>query len=284
MSKVAIITDSDSSLPADLAGQYGIRQVPITIHFQTESYTCGIDIDDAKIFEIIDRLGAIPTTAAPPPAAFAKAFEAAFEDGAAAVVCICVSSAISGTFSSARTACELFPDKEIAVIDSRNLSMGQGFMVLIAAELAEQGASVAEITAMVEEAGTRMHTFGSLATLKYLAMSGRVGKLAAGMAATLNIKPILKVADGKLDMLEKVRTQKKATQRLVSLAAEVVNGHAIERIALIHVNNPEGARQLKDLLVASLPCPPEVWIVPFTPGLSVHTGAGMVAVALLTSK
>ena len=284
MSKIAIVTDSDSSLPADLAQQYGIRQVPITIHFGEEMYTTGVDIDDVKLFEIIDRIGKIPTTAAPPPAAFAKAYEEAFDDGADAVVCICVSAEISGTFNSAKTACELFPDKQVEVIDSRNLSMGQGFMTLIAAEMAADGASVAEIVAAVNDAGTRMHTFGVLATLKYLAMSGRVGKLAAGMATTLNIKPILKVGGGKLDMLEKVRTQKKAFKRLVELAVIEKGEKSIERIALVHVNNTEGAQLLKDMLCESLSCSDDFVIVPFSAGLSVHTGAGMVAVAFLTSK
>jgi DegV family protein with EDD domain len=282
MSKIAIVTDSDSSLPASLAAQHGIRQVPITIHFGEETYTTGVDIDDAKLFEIIDRIGKIPTTAAPPPAAFAKAYEEAFDDGADAVVCICVSAEISGTCNSARTACELFPGKEIEVIDSRNLSMGQGFMTLIAAEMAADGASLAEIVAAVNDAGTRMHTFGVLATLKYLAMSGRVGKLAAGMATTLNIKPILKVGGGKLDMLEKVRTQKKAFKRLVQLAVIEKGENSIDRIALIHVNNPEGAQLLKDMLCESLACPDDFAVVPFSAGLSVHTGAGMVAVAFLT--
>ncbi len=90
MPKIAIVTDSDSSLTAELAAQYGIRQVPITIHFGEETYTTGVDIDDAKVFEIIDRVGKIPTTAAPPPGAFAKAYEDSFDDGADAVVCICV--------------------------------------------------------------------------------------------------------------------------------------------------------------------------------------------------
>lgn len=284
MSKIAIVTDTDSSLTAELAAQHGICQVPITIHFGEETYTTGVDIDDAKVFEIIDRVGNIPTTAAPPPGAFAKAFEEAFDAGADAVVCICVSGEISGTYNSARTAGQLFPEKEIEVIDSRNLSMGQGFMTIIAAEMAANGASVAEIVAAVNDAGTRMHTFGVLATLKYLAMSGRVGKLAAGMATTLNIKPILKVGDGKLDMLEKVRTQKKAFKRLVELAIKEKGAHNIERIALTHVNNPEGAELLKGMLCECLPYPEDVVIVPFSAGLSVHTGAGMVAVAFLTSK
>lgn len=284
MSKIAIVTDSDSSLPADLAAQHGIRQVPITIHFENESYTTGVDIDDVKVFEVIDRLEKIPTTAAPPPAAFADAYQAAFDEGADAVICICVSSVISSTFNAAQTACELFPGKEIEVIDSRNLTMGQGFMTLIAAEMAAQGASVAEISAAVKDAGSRMHTFGALSTLKYLAMSGRVGKLAAGMAATLNIKPILMVDDGKLDMLEKVRTQKKALRRLVKLAVDALGDKTIERMAFIHVNNPEGAQLFKKMLCESLPCPDDTLIVPFSAGLSVHTGSGMVAVVFLAEK
>jgi len=284
MSKIAIVTDTDASLTAELAAQYGIRQVPITIHFGEETYTTGVDIDDAKVFEIIDRVGKIPTTAAPPPAGFTDAYKAAFDDGADAVVCINVSGEISGTYNSARTACELFPDKKIEVIDSRNLSIGQGFMCIIASEMAAEGASVDEIVAAVQDAGERMHTFGVLATLKYLAMSGRVGKLAAGMASTLNIKPILKVGDGKLDMIEKVRTQKKAFKRLVELAINEMGEKSIERLALAHVNNPEGAQVLKDMLCESLPCPADVMILPFSAGLSVHTGAGMVAVAFLTGK
>ncbi|MCD4671997.1 MAG: DegV family protein [Anaerolineaceae bacterium] len=284
MSKIAIITDSDSSLPADLAAQHGIRQVPITIHFENESYTTGVDIDDAGVFEIIDRLQKIPTTAAPPPAAFADAYQAAFDEGADAVVCICVSSVISSTYSAAKTACELLPGKEIEVIDSRNLTMGQGFMTLIAAEMAAQGASVAEISAAVKDAGSRMHTFGALSTLKYLAMSGRVGKLAAGMAATLNIKPILTVSDGKLDMLEKVRTQKRAFMRVLKLVTNTLGDKSVERMALVHVNNPEGAQTLKDMLCESLPCPDDVLTVGFTAGLSVHTGPGMVALVFLTEK
>lgn len=282
MSKIAIVTDTDSSLTAELAAQYGIRQVPITIHFGEETYTTGVDIDDQKVFEIIDEKEMIPTTAAPPPAAFADAYQAAFDEGADAVICINVSAEISGTYNSARTACELFPGKRIEVIDSANLSMGQGFMAIIAAEMAAKGASVEEIVAAVQDAASRMHTFGVLATLKYLAMSGRVGKLAAGMAATLNIKPILKVGGGKLDMLEKVRTHKKALKRLVVLALEEVGDHKIERMALVHVNNPEGAQQFKELLCEHLDCPDDVIIAPFSAGLSVHTGAGMIAVAFLT--
>jgi DegV family protein with EDD domain len=283
MNKIAIITDTDSSLPVELADQYHIRQVPITIHFEDSSYTTGVDINDRLLFEIIDRKKKLPTTSAPSPNAFASAYESALKENVDAIVCICVSSKISATYSSAVTACELFPQADISVIDSLNLSMAQGFMVLAAAEAASQGAGKQAIIDQALNAGQHSRLFAVLATVKYLAMSGRVGKVAAGMADTLNIKPILTVQDGKLDLLERVRTRKKAMERALELTLSSVNGKTIERIAFLHVNNPEGARELQDQLCNVLPCQPSIITTEFSPGLSVHAGSGVVGVAFQTN-
>jgi DegV family protein with EDD domain len=281
MKKIAIITDTDSSLPPDIAAQYGIRQVPITIHFDSETFTTGEDIDDRLLFEKIDRYNKLPTTSAPSPSAFACAFDSAFGAGADAIVCICVSSKISATYNSALNARELFAGREITVIDSLNLSMGQGFMALAAAECVQQGATVDEVVRLTAEVGNRMHTYAVLSTLKYLALSGRVGKLAAGMADTFDIKPILTVREGKLDMLEKVRSRKKAIERMLDLLCTDVDGKTIERAAIIHVNNLEGAHHLQQQLCTLLPCPASILMAEFTPGLSVHGGSGVVGVVVM---
>jgi DegV family protein with EDD domain len=165
MTKIAVITDSDSSLPSALADSYGIKQVPITIHFGEDSFISDFEIDDRKVFEIIDRTKKMPTTAAPSPGAFATAYRAAFESGADEIVCICVSSQMSSTYSSAVTACEEFPDRRIVVYDSLNLSMGQGFMALQAADSAAAGRSADEILAQLNSMGKRMHLFAVLPTL-----------------------------------------------------------------------------------------------------------------------
>jgi len=281
MKKIAIITDTDSSLPVEVADLHGIRQVPITIHFGDESYTTGVDMDDVRVFQEIERLKCLPTTAAPAPSAFSLAYESAFLDGADAVVCICVSSKVSATYNSAVSACENFPGRNIKVVDSLSLSMGQGFMALAAADAAQAGASVDEVVASVMDTGRRVHLYAVLSTLKYLAMSGRVGKLVAGMADTLSIKPVLTIQDGKLDLLERIRTKKKAIERMLELTRVSVNGQAIQRAAIIHVNQTEGARELRELLCASLDCPAEVITAEFTPGLSVHAGDGVVGVAVV---
>jgi DegV family protein with EDD domain len=284
MSHIAIITDTDSSLPLELAKKYGIIQVPIIIQFGDESFRDMYEIDNDAIFERIDREGKLPTTAAPSPGQFVEVFNKAFDSGADSVLCFNISSEMSATFASARQAAEMLPGNRIEVLDTRSLAMGQGYMVLAAAEAVASGASIEEAIAVAEDVRSRTYLFGALATLKYIAMSGRVSHLAAGMAGLLDIKPVLTLQNGKLELLEKIRTQGKSWNRAVELSVEKVAGRKIEKMAILNVKAPESARQFESLLRAALPCPDEITFTAITPGLSVHTGAGMVAVVFVTAK
>jgi DegV family protein with EDD domain len=283
MSSIAIITDTDSSLSAGLAARYGIRQAPITIQFGNTTLDAS-SLSDMELFERIDREGKLPTTAAPSPGVFSQAYRDAFAAGAEQIICLCVSSEVSATYAAALTARAEFPERDITVVDTQTLSIAQGYMAIAAAEAAQEGLSVAEVVARAESVGRRSHLFAALATLKYLAMSGRVGHLAAGMATLLNVKPILTIRNGKLDMLEKVRTRGKAWARVIELAQQASTGRAFERMAIVHSAAPAEAREFEVQLRANLPCPDSILFAELTAGLSVHAGAGIVGVAFVLGE
>jgi DegV family protein with EDD domain len=284
MPPIAIITDTDSSLSLDLAGKYNIVQVPIIVQFGDDSFRDVYEIDNPAVFGRIDKEGKFPTTAAPSPGQFAEAFKSTFEAGARSVLCFAVSSEVSATYVSARTAAEMFPGKDIRVIDTRNLCLGQGLMAIAAAESVAGGASEEEAISAAESVGQRAHLFASLATLKYLAMSGRVGHLAAGFAGLMDVKPILTVKDGKLQLLERVRTQSKSWARTVEVAVEASAGCKVEQMAIIHVDALDAARQFEKLIQAAMACPADIIYAEMNPGLSIHSGSGLVGVVFVTAK
>lgn len=281
MASIAVITDTDASLPNSLAAQYGIRLVPINVHFGEETFQTGVDITDKQVFERVDRDGKLPTTSAPSPGQFAQAYQDALDAGADSIICLTVSSEISATYAAALTARDSFPQQDITVIDTRNLSMGQGFMALAAARAAGEGAAKEEVIARAVEVGSRAHLYAALSTVKYLAMSGRVGHLAAGMASLLSIKPILTVQNGKLEMLERVRTQKKAWDRVIELAGKALAGQPAEEMAILHVNAPAAAKQFESMLAGRLACKTEIFTTDLSAGLSVHSGAGLVGISVV---
>jgi DegV family protein with EDD domain len=283
MPQIAIVTDTDASLPPDLAAKHNIPQVPIMIQFGEDQYEDCFEINSRQLFERVDREGTLPTTSAPSPGQFVEVFEAAFEQGAEAVICFCISSNMSASYAAAVSGRDLLPEREITVVDSETLAMGQGFMVLAALEAVQAGASVEEAVARAMDVRDRSCLYAALSTLKYLAMSGRVGSLAAGMANLLNIKPVLTVQGGKLDLLEKVRTQKRSWKRVIDLAEQDLAGRPIERLAIMHVNVPEDAARFQTQVLERLPFKGEVILTEFTPGLSVHSGAGLVGLVAVAA-
>lgn len=285
MTKISIITDTDSSLPEEMASAYHILQVPISIHLDERFTGSDHTITNDELFRKIDEVGKLPTTSAPNPGTFMEYFESVFrEQGPDTLLYYGISSAMSATLQSAQMAAEEMKGRDIRVIDSHTLSMAQGYMVLAAAEAAQKGKTVEEVIRIAEETRDRTVLYGALSTLKYLSMSGRVSQVAAGMAGMLDIKPILTVRAGKLDMLEKIRTRSKSWARMIELLRVDLAGGRIEKAAVLHVNDAAAARQFEALLKRELECPAEVPLVDINPGLSVHTGAGLVGVCAVIGR
>ncbi len=236
MSRVAIVTDSASDLPPEVAAKGGITVVPLIVSFGPESFRPNVNLTTDEFWARMTAPDApFPTTAAASPGDFGAAYAAAFEAGADAVVCVTVSGDLSGTLKSAQIGAANMPDREIHVVDSRTASMGHGMLAQVGAELAADGRSGAEIAAALEETKRHVNLYVALDTLEYLKRGGRISGARAAMGTMLSIKPIITVTDGVVENAERVRTRAKARERCLELLA----GKAMERATILHTTHAE---------------------------------------------
>ncbi len=236
MSRVAIITDSVSDMPPDVADRHGITVVPLIVTFGTESFRPNVDMTTAQFWERMTAPDApFPTTAACSAGDFLAAFDAAFEGGAESVVCVNVSDQLSATIKAARIAAGMRPDREIHVIDSRSASAGIGMLAQMGARLAAEGKSGAEIAAILLDRQKDVDLFVALDTLEYLKRGGRISGARAVMGSLLSFKPIITVIDGVVENAERVRSRAKARERVL----ELLTAKPLERATVVHTTNAD---------------------------------------------
>jgi len=268
---VKIVTDSAADLPAEQAAAHDIRVVPLTIRFGDDEYVDGVDLDPQAFYDKMAQLDVLPATAAPSPGAFEAAFREAGADGDP-VVCINLSSALSATMQSAQTAAKAIGDElDITVVDSKSITAGLGMQLLAAAELAEQGGSVHDIVALIEDLRSRTHVFGALDTLENLKKGGRIGGAQAMLGSILSIKPIIDISTGEVEEAAKQRTRKKS---MTWLRDKVLETPGVERVAVCHGCSPD----IDELRALLLPHFSEDQLTTWTigPVIGAHGGPRMV--------
>ncbi len=276
---VKIVTDSAADLPAEQAAAHDIRVVPLTIRFGDDEYVDGVDLTPEAFYAKMAELDVLPATAAPSPGAFEAAFREAGADGDP-VVCINLSSALSATMQSAQTAAKAIGDDlDVTVLDSRSITAGLGMQLLAAAEIAEQGGSVADITALVEDLSGRTHVFGALDTLENLKKGGRIGGAQAMLGSILSIKPIIDISSGEVEEAAKQRTRKKS---MTWLRDKVLETPGVERVAVCHGCSPD-VEELRQLL---LPHFSEEQLTTWTigPVIGAHGGPRMIGLVWQAPK
>jgi DegV family protein with EDD domain len=271
---VKIIADSTCNLAAEVLAKHDVRVAPITIQFGNETYEEGIDIDRDVFYRKIEEMGIIPTTSQPTPAWFSRYYKELAAQGHQILV-ITITSKLSGTYQSAVLAKAMAPEADVEVFDSESISLGTGWMVLEACQMAEAGRDRAAILSRLEKIRAGGYLFLTPATLKYLQMSGRVGKLQGAVASMLNVKPIIALVDGILEAGEKVRTRGKAVERLLELIEEAVGTSDPVNLAVIHARAPEEAQDLLGKAKAKFNCR-EVLVGDLVCSLAVHGGPGVV--------
>jgi len=205
-----IIVDSTADLMPEYKNR--VHTVPLTVNFGNEEFIDGVTIDHKTFYEKLIESDVLPTTSQATPEAFIKAFEKAKKAGEAAVV-ITLASKFSGTYQSANIAAEGF--ENIYIVDSASAAMGSGILVELAFRLLDEGKSAEEIARVLEEEKKKIIIVALVDTLEYLKKGGRISKAVAFAGGVLNIKPVLSVIDGEINMLGKARGSKMGNNLLV---------------------------------------------------------------------
>ena len=272
--RVRIVTDSACGLPEDLAEQHGIAVVPLTIRFGEEELVDRQDLTPRQFWDRLGRSDVLPETAAPAPGAFEAAYRRAAEEGAEAVVCITISSALSATYEAAQLGGQAVAGSvPVEVVDSRAVALAQGLMAVRAAELAESGAGVDDVVREVNSLVGRSRTFAALDTLENLRKGGRIGGAQAFLGSMLSIKPIIQVSGGKVEPESRQRTRARALRYL----AEKVRQHEpVENLAVMHGDAPD----VDELLALLAPEHPREEIIVGDVGavIGTHTGPRVMGV------
>ena len=273
---VRVVTDSTSDLPHQVAQELGVVVVPLNIHFGTEQYRDGIDINTDEFYRRLIQGPVFPTTSQPSPGAFIEAYNTLAEE-TDEIISIHISSKLSRTFNSALLATQQVEKPcKIEIVDSQRGSMSLGLVVIAAARAAQAGASLSEVVEVANKAINTIRDFFTFDTLEYLRKGGRIGKVQALLGSLLNIKPILTVRDGEIHPLERPRTRTKALDRLYELVTNLSN---IVDMTLAYSTNREDADKLAQRLSAHFPIE-RMYKARFGPVLGTYIGPGAVGVAV----
>ncbi len=242
---IRLVTDSTCDLPAEWRSHLDVTVVPINIQFGTETYLEGVTIDESTFYRRVNELGMIPKTSQPAPGMLADIYRQLGQSGDD-VLSLHVTGKLSGTVNSAEQARKMVADAvRVEVFDSLGGSAGLGFMVWEAHTLVQAGASMEDILGRLSYIRDHLQIVLTLKTLKYAQMSGRVTTIQHVLASLLDLKPIITLEDGSLDVTGRIRTRRQALARMLDLVEERV-GTGPLHLAIIHAHAPQEAHHLMD--------------------------------------
>jgi DegV family protein with EDD domain len=278
--RVGIVTDSASDLPDDVARRLGIEIVPLSIRFGDEELIDREQLSTAEFWRRCKASPTLPSTAAPSPGRFEQAYRKLAADGAAHIVAITLSGALSATFQSAELAAKTVGDDgiRVAVVDSRTVSLGTGTIVIACGELAatlpDDDSALDTIVGTAVDLVGRTRVFGALDTLDNLKKGGRIGNAKALLATALSIKPIIAVENGVVEQSGRQRTRSKALRFLIDKVAAASG--AIDHLAVLHADCDD----IDEFLAQLRPFyDRDIIVGQIGPVVGAHAGLGTIGVA-----
>jgi DegV family protein with EDD domain len=257
----------------------GITVVPLYINFGEKGYLDGVEMSRETFYTRLPDADPFPSTGTPGPTQFQEVYERLSQEGATDILSIHISESLSATGSVAQVAAKEVTGVNVTVLDSRQLSLGTGFLVETAAQAALDNRSMEEILAILEDQISRTHVFAVLETMEFLRRSGRLSGIVASIGSLLQIKPLLKMFDGTATS-ERVRTNNGATKRLITLLEAQA---PYEKMALVHTHSMERAEAVRQQAQHLLP-EGELHSVDITPVIGANIGPGAVGFACISAK
>lgn len=274
--RIAIVTDSTCDLPSEVRDRLGIHVVPLNVHFGAETFQDRVDISNEEFLRRLTGESTLPTTSQPSTGVFEQTFRNLAETHDV-ILCILISSKLSGTLQSAQLAANAVKDLILVeVVDSLNSSLALGLMVVRAHDLAQSGLAAEEIAQTLRSETNSYHLVFFADTLEYLHRGGRIGKAATLLGSVLQLKPLLRVEEGVVIPFERTRTRRKALAGLESFASSFA---AIETLAVVHINTPDDAAALL-ATISDKAKRIDISTGVFGPVVAAHVGPGAVGVVI----
>nr|WP_181347255.1 DegV family protein [Thalassobacillus sp. CUG 92003] len=270
--KTAVLTDSTAYIPQSMREQYDIHMVPLNVIFGEEVYREEIDLETAEFYEMVKEAEQLPKTSQPSIGIVTETLEKLARNYDA-VVAIHLSSGISGTYQGTVTASDMVDGIDVYPFDSELSCIMQGFYVLEAAELANNGGTPEQILARLNEMKQSMSAYFMADDLSHLHRGGRLNSAQAVVGSLLQVKPVLHFVDTKIVPFEKIRTRKKALKRIVGLFEEDAAGGEPIKASVIHANRETEANAIKEQIEARFDHV-DVTVSYFGPVIGTHLGEG----------
>jgi DegV family protein with EDD domain len=281
MPRIAFVTDSTAYIPAELVNRYNITVTPQILVWGDQTYRDGVDIQPDEFYARLKSSKIMPTTSQVSVVTMQNTFQELIQKDYE-VIGVFISGKLSGTMQSAIQGREALgaAAEKVTIIDSYTTAMAMGFLVLTAARAAEQGANVDECATLIEKGRGQAGVYFAVDTLEFLHRGGRIGGGARFIGSALNLKPILAIKDGRVEAEDRVRTKPKALDRVLELASEKLKGKSNIRIATLHANAEQEARDLLDKASKEFNAVESV-LSSVSPVVGVHAGPGTVGLVFL---
>jgi DegV family protein with EDD domain len=274
MSQVRVVTDSIADIPPSIAVELGITVIPAIVRFGDEMFEAGVNLSNDEFYARLRSSPVLPQTAVPPVGVFEAIYRQLGRE-TDQIVSIHIPARLSGMMNAALIAARALPELQIEVIDSTNISMALGWLVIMAARAANEGRSLDEIVIQVRQTIPKIRLLAVMDTLEYAEKGGRIGKGRALVGTLLRVKPLLQVLNSELLPIENVRTIRRAIARLVELVGEL---GPLAEASVVHADASGLAHQVREMLAPIHPVD-RIPIAEAGPVLGAHAGPGAVGVA-----